>query len=73
MLIPPHSQNSSFGPDELKAIGIAFDHAVRRGRMGDRAAVAQTVIALAITGERNPRRLCEAALKALARSQQVVA
>ncbi len=73
MLISPHSGSSSFGPDELKAIGIAFDHAVRRVRMGDRADIARTVIALAITGERNPRRLCEAALKALARSQQVIA
>jgi uncharacterized protein YfeS len=68
MLIPPRSESSSFGPDELKAIGIAFDHAVRRVRMGDRADVARAIIEAAITGERNPRRLCEAALKALTRS-----
>jgi hypothetical protein len=72
-MLNPLTQSSSFGPEELKAIGIAFDHAVRKAPLGDRAEVARAVIALAMTGERNPRRLCQAALKGLAIAQQLSA
>jgi hypothetical protein len=70
MAIPiPLVPTSSFGPDELKAIGVAFDHALCRLGLNDRndlrsSIVAREVIALALKGERNPRRLCAAAVNA---------
>ena len=67
----PLTRTSSFGPHELKAIGVAFDHALCRLGLNDRkdlrsSIVAREVIALATRGERNPRRLCAAAVNAFA-------
>jgi hypothetical protein len=69
MAVPiPLARTSSFDPHDLRAIGVAFDHALRRLGLNDRndlrsSIVAREVVALAIKGERNPRRLCAAAVK----------
>jgi hypothetical protein len=65
----PLARTSSFGPHELRAMAVAFDHALCRLGLDDRtdvrsSIVAREVVALAIKGERNPRRLCAAVVNA---------
>jgi hypothetical protein len=61
--------DAAFGPDDLAAMGAAFDDALRRLGLNDRTdkmteLVARKIISIAKQGERDPVRLCEAALRA---------
>jgi hypothetical protein len=61
--------DASFGPDDLAAMGAAFDDALRKLQLNDRTdkvteLVARQIISIAKQGERDPARLCEAALRA---------
>jgi hypothetical protein len=60
----------SFDPDELAILVRAYENALRELRLVDREdpatlLVAHKIIDLAKQGERNPSRLCEAAVRAL--------
>ena len=63
-------KNHAFGPDEIAILTSAFDDALRRLRLADRAdpateVVARKIIELAQQGERDPTRLSERAIQAL--------
>jgi hypothetical protein len=63
-------KNYAFGPDEITILTSAFDDALRRLRLSDRAdpateVVARKIIELAQQGERDPTRLSERAIQAL--------
>ena len=65
-------KNHAFGPDEITILTSAFDDALRRLRLADRAdpateVVARKIIELAQQGERDPTRLSERAIQALSR------
>ena len=65
-------QNHAFGPDEITVLTSAFDDALRRLHLADRAdpateVVARKIIELAQQGERDPIRLSERAIQALSR------
>ena len=65
-------ENHAFGPDEITVLTSAFDDALRRLRLADRAdpaaeVVAKKIIELAQRGERDPVRLSEGAIQALSR------
>ena len=58
------------GPDEITVLTSAFDDALRKLRLADRAdpateVVARKIIELAQQGERDPTRLSERAIQAL--------
>ena len=60
----------NFGPDEMDILGQAFDKACQELYDSDRdhalkQIIARRLIAAASRGERNPDRLCEAALVSL--------
>jgi hypothetical protein len=66
-------ENHAFGPDEIMVLTSAFDDALRKLRLADRAdpateIVAKKIIELAQRGERDPRRLSERAIRTLSRS-----
>ena len=57
----------SFGPEDLKAMGEAFNHALTELHLNDRndamvELVARRIIRAALSGERDPAKLCEIAL-----------
>jgi len=59
--------DASFGPEDLEAMTVAFDEALRRLGLKDRTdkvteLVATTIIAFARYGGRDPRKLCEGVL-----------
>ena len=63
-------KNHAFGPDEITILTSAFDDALRRLRLADRAdpateVVARKIIELAQQGERDPIQLSERAIQAL--------
>jgi len=63
-------KNHAFGPDEITILTSAFDDALRRLRLADRAdpateVVAKKIIELAKEGERDPERLRKRAIEAL--------
>ena len=63
-------KNHAFGPDEIAILTSAFEDALRRLRLADRAdpateVVARKIIELAQQGERDPTRLSERAIQAL--------
>ena len=65
-----HTQQSSFGPEEVKVLVGAFEEALRELRLMDREDpatlwVAKRIIELAQGGERDPIRLREGAVKAI--------
>ena len=65
-------EDHAFGPDEITVLTSAFDDALRRLRLADRAdpateVVAKKIIELAQQGERDPLRLSEGAIQALSR------
>jgi hypothetical protein len=65
-------ENHAFGPDEITVLTSAFDDALRRLHLADRAdpatdVVAKKIIELAQRGERDPVRLSERAIQALSR------
>ena len=57
----------SFGPDDLKAMGEAFTLALSELRLYDRndamvEMVARRIVRAALSGERDPAKLCEIAI-----------
>jgi hypothetical protein len=61
-----------FAPDDVGALVAAFEQALTALGLTDRTdpattLVAKTIIDLAKQGERDPRRLCEAAVKSLSK------
>jgi hypothetical protein len=70
MLIHPFVKGASFDPEHVKAMGGAFDGVIRQlDDMGQssiaREVIAEQIIALAKSGERDPDKLCELAMDAL--------
>ena len=71
MPITPYLDGHRFDPETTRLMGIAFEMAVVVLEHTDdivnptRDAVAKKIIELAKAGERDPERLCDAALKAL--------
>ena len=70
MLVRPFVKGASFDPEHVKAMGEAFDSVIRElDDMGQysvaREVIAEQIIALAKTGERDPDKLCELAMDAL--------
>jgi hypothetical protein len=68
--IIPSLQGSAFGPEEIKVMATAFQGALNALGLMDRVAplnelVAKKIIEIAKTGERNPGRLRDRALKSL--------
>jgi hypothetical protein len=60
----------SFDPDEIAILASAYENALRELRLINREdpptlTVAHRIIDLAKQGERNPARLCDAAVKSL--------
>jgi hypothetical protein len=70
MPIRQYLQSHRFDAETVRLLGIAFEMALvlqqRREIDPLRAAIAQKIIELAETGERDPERLCDEALKATA-------
>ena len=59
-----------FGPEDIDVLTGAFDHCLKRLQLRDRddpitEFIARKIIELARTGERDPHRLCQDALKAI--------
>ena len=72
----PLLQGRAFGPEDIKVMSTAFDGALNALGLMDRAdplneLVAKKVIEIAKTGERNPSRLRDRALKSLQSSEPV--
>jgi hypothetical protein len=64
-------QNTAFGPDEIAVMVAAFEDALRELKLANRAdpateIVARKIIELAKQGERDPGRLRERVVRALA-------
>ena len=70
MPIRSYLDGHRFDPETVRLMGIAFEMALVALQRTDgvvnptREAIAQKIIVLARTGERDPERLCEGALKA---------
>ena len=70
MPIRHYLQGHRFAPETARLLGVAFEMALVTLQHADgpvaptRDAVAQKIIELAKAGERDPERLCDAALKA---------
>jgi len=65
-------EKHAFGPDEIRVLNSAFDDALLKLGLADRAdpvveVVARKIIELAQQGERDPTRLSERAIQALSR------
>ena len=66
-----HLKGHGFDPETARLLGLAFEMALVALQHADRVvsptrdAVAQKIIELAKAGERDPGRLCDAALEAL--------
>ena len=65
-------EKHALGPDEIRVLTSAFDDALRKLGLADRAdpvveVVARKIIELAQQGERDPTRLSERAIQALSR------
>ena len=70
MPIRPFFKDATFDPEHVKAMGKAFDSIIRglrdRGQSRVvREVIAERIVALAKTGERDPDKLCERAKDAL--------
>ena len=70
MPIRPYLKDAIFEPEHVTAMGKAFDSVIRE--LNDRGlspiareVIAERIIALARTGERDPDKLCELAMEAL--------
>jgi hypothetical protein len=62
--------NRAFGPDEIKVLTAAYEHALRALRPEDHAdpeIIAKKIIEIAQLGERDPVRLRERAIQSLAK------
>lgn len=60
-----------FQPAELRAMGEAFDNALAMSPTADRDSVAGAIFQMAQRGERDPQKLCEAALRTSATPEEV--
>ena len=61
---------SAFGPEDVKVLCAAFEDALQALGLVDRSdpaveMIAHRIITLAKQGERDPRRLCDAALQSI--------
>ena len=61
---------SAFGPEDVKVLRAAFEDALQALRLVDRSdpaveMVAHRIITLAKQGERDPHRLCDAAIQSI--------
>ena len=71
MTIRPFLKGASFDAEHVKAMGEAFDSVIRElhdnGKQSSvvRKVIAERIIALAKSGERDPDKLCELAMDAL--------
>jgi hypothetical protein len=69
MPIRAYLNGEGFDPETVRLMGLAFEMALASLRSGCthplREALARKIIELAKTGERDPERLCEGALKDL--------
>jgi hypothetical protein len=68
MPIRPFLSSGRFDQDALRTLGVAFEQVCIALRIGDcddhvKQAIANKIIELAKTGERNPDLLCERALQ----------
>jgi hypothetical protein len=68
MPIRPFLSSERFDQDALRTLGVAFEQVCIALRIGDcddhvKQAIANKIIELAKTGERNPDLLCERALQ----------
>ena len=68
MPLRPFLTGEQFDPQTISILGVAFEQVCVALRIGDcdddvRQAIANKIIELARTGERNPDRLCERALE----------
>ena len=68
MPIRPFLNGEQFDQETLRSLGVAFEQVCIALRIGDcdddvKQAIANKIIELAKTGERNPDLLCECALK----------
>ena len=70
MPIRSYLDGQHFDPETIRLMGIAFEMAIFALQRAEgavaptRDAVAQQIIDLAVAGERDPERLCDAALEA---------
>ena len=74
MPIRPFLNGQQFDQETVRILGVAFERvciALQVGDCGDdvKNAIANKIIELAKTGERNPNRLCERALKDIGQPQ----
>jgi hypothetical protein len=76
MPITPFLDGHKFDPETKHVLGVAFEMVCIGLRIGDcddyvKQAIADKIINLATTGERNPDLLCEQALKEIRGHQQL--
>lgn len=74
MPISPYLNGRRFDPETKRILGLAFELTCIALRIGDcddgvKQAIADKIINLAKTGERNPDMLCEQALKDIRRPE----
>jgi hypothetical protein len=74
MPIRPYLNHEQFDQETLRILGAAFEQVCIGLRTGDcdddvKQAIANKIIALSKTGERNPDLLCERALKGIREPQ----
>ena len=74
MPIRPFLNGEQFDQETSRILGVAFEQVCVALRIGDcddhvKQAIANKIIALAKTGERNPELLCECALKYIRQPQ----
>jgi hypothetical protein len=72
--ITPFLNGEQFNQDTLRILGVAFEQTCIALRIGDcdddvKQAIANKIIELARTGERNPDLLCERALEGIREPQ----
>ena len=76
MPIRPFLTGEQFDQQTIRIFGVVFEQVCVALRVGDcdddvKQAIANTIIELAKTGERNPDRLCERALEHICQAQVV--
>ena len=77
MPLRPFLTGEQFDQQTISILGVAFEQVCVALRIGDcdddvKQAIANKIIELAKTGERNPDRLCERALEDICQPQVVV-
>ncbi len=65
-----HIENSALGPEDIEQMTAAYEHALQRLGLIDRAdpiteAIAKKIVEVVLTGERNPARISRRALSEL--------